>query len=83
MIHRFKVKLKNITPNHCYVTRLYVNIAQDCESFKAIKGNTRLCKVKVILHKQKHSFLLAKAYERSHKSDITCNTCTTYFILRL
>ena len=30
-------------------TRLYVNIAKDCESFKAIKGNTRLCKAKVIL----------------------------------
>ena len=52
-------------------TRLYVNIAHDCESFKAIKGNTRLYKAKVILSKQKqgHSFLLVKAYERSHKSD--------------
>ena len=41
-------------------TRLYVNIAQDCESFKAIKGNTRLYKANVILRKQKqgHSFLL-------------------------
>ena len=52
-----------------------MNIAQDGESFKAIKGNTRLYKAKVIIRKQKqgHSFLLAKAYERSH---------TTYFILR-
>ena len=24
------------------LTRLYVNIARDCESFKAIKGNTQL-----------------------------------------
>ena len=50
-----------------------MNIAQDCESFKAIKGNTGLCKAKVILRKQKqdHSFLLAKAYKISHKSDNT------------
>ena len=35
---------------------------QDCESFKAIKGNTRLYKAKVILliQKQGHSFLLTK-----------------------
>ena len=62
-------------------TRLYVNIAQDCESFKAIKGNTRLYKAKVILRKQKqgHSFLLAKAYERSHKSYNACNTPLTLY----
>ena len=47
-----------------------VNIAQDLEQFKAIKGYKRLHKAIHITDKQGYSsFLLAKPYERSHKSD--------------
>ena len=63
-----KIVLACVNSKSIAIKQGYVNIAQDCELSKAIK---RQYKAKVILRKTKqgHSFLLAKAYERSHKSD--------------
>ena len=45
-------------------TRLYVNIAQDSESFKATKGNTRLYKAIVTSEKKAiHSYKLGHMQE--------------------
>ena len=60
-------------------TRLYVNIAQDCELFKTIKGYTRLCKATQI-YTRLHKSILINDKKPYYKPYIPLTLYSDYYV---
>ena len=79
-----KIKSENVAP---LWTRLFVNIAQDCESFKAKKGYTRLYKA-ILMYKRQtragiHSYTTYVIYHHIHKINHLITTLQDYSRLKI